>query len=781
MATTMGPRTEQRREAPILRLSLQDIASKLGGHVEGGHVRCPAPGKGKHNRALKVTIGPQYPDGFLVHWFGGGGAADDLLAKEDVLDRLGLEPWSPSSSSKRIKRSAADKAAETKTEASAIKASREKAKFVWRKGDNRDPKRILRTYRRARGLDEDLPPTQRYLPASDKYPEPAMVTVVAAPREENGRLLVPESDKVMGVHIIKLAADGSAKAGTGKDKIILGQRLKGERALPLVLSPVGGADRMGFAEGIEEALTIRKLRSIPAWAAGDAGRLADLDIGTIPASVTIVDLAVDKDKAGEQACAALAQRLIARGIVVVGHRAPDAYEDWNSMLMKAGPEATAEAWEAVAEVYEAAGDEPSENPVPGPTADPPGPDDPPDDWEGDLICNKTGPLACFGNVVHALRRAPPFRHALGWDLFLLKITVRSPLPWDKPGEGFEPRQWSDVDDARMTEWLHRQNIMAKIRDVGPAAMIVAQEHSFDSLLDYLNSCANKWDGESRLDDLPRLFGVEVARYTSAIFRCMMISAVARAYDAGCKVDTVLTLEGAQGKRKSTAYEALFGKERFSDDLAELGTKDAAMQLSGVWVIEIADLAAMKRADLDKMKAFISRKVDRFRPPYGKNVIEVRRRSILTSTTNLSDWLQDETGGRRYLPAEVTGEILVEEIIAVRDQLWAEAVSCYRTQEEWWLIDEEIIAEATEEVELRHVPDPWTGRVLDFVRRLNEVTIEAILTHALHIEIAKQTRGDSGRVGKILKKAKWKRTRPRREDGDRERVYVAPPRPKGSEM
>ena len=88
------------------------------------------------------------------------------------------------------------------------------------------------------------------------------------------------------------------------------------------------------------------------------------------------------------------------------------------------------------------------------------------------------------------------------------------------------------------------------------------------------------------------------------------------------------LEGIQGKRKSSAVEQLFSKPWFTDDLAELGTKDSAMQMAGVWCIEIADLASMKRADIDKVKAFITRKVDRFRPPYGKNVIEAPRASIL---------------------------------------------------------------------------------------------------------------------------------------------------------
>src|SRR5215470_6794650 len=140
---------QTRDEAPILRLSLQDIAFRLGGHVERGHVRAPGPGQSKTNRSMKVTVGSQYPDGFVVKWFAGSGQPDDLRAKEDVLNRLGLEPRSWSSSRKRTERSAAEVKAETKTETDRIKESRETARFVWRKGDARDPKRIVRTYLKA--------------------------------------------------------------------------------------------------------------------------------------------------------------------------------------------------------------------------------------------------------------------------------------------------------------------------------------------------------------------------------------------------------------------------------------------------------------------------------------------------------------------------------------------------------------------------------------------------------------------------------------------------------
>jgi predicted P-loop ATPase len=252
----------------------------------------------------------------------------------------------------------------------------------------------------------------------------------------------------------------------------------------------------------------------------------------------------------------------------------------------------------------------------------------------------------------------------------------------------------------------------------------------------------------------------------------MIAAVARIMSPGCKVDTVLMLEGTQGKRKSSAIEGLFSKPWFSDDLAELGTKDSAMQMAGVWCIEIADLASMKRADIDKVKAFITRKVDRFRPPYGRNVIEAPRASILIATTNLDDWGKDETGGRRFWPVQCEGDIDVPGITRLRDQLWAEAVALYRANEEWWLIDDAIIQTAREEVENRAAGDPWDGLIQQAVASKTSVTVEEILDNVLGVEKARQGRAELMRVVSILKRLHWRKDR-RMRGGVRVTAYLAP--------
>ena len=128
---------------------------------------------------------------------------------------------------------------------------------------------------------------------------------------------------------------------------------------------------------------------------------------------------------------------------------------------------------------------------------------------------------------------------------------------------------------------------------------------------------------------------------------------------------------------------------FTDDIADLGSKDAAMQLQGTWLVEIAELDAMARNDQSKIKAFISRKTDRFRPPYGSRVIEVPRACVFWGTTNSTGYLKDETGARRYWPIK-TGKLDIEGLRRDRDQLWAEADHLHSQGVAWWIVNPNVL-------------------------------------------------------------------------------------------
>jgi predicted P-loop ATPase len=280
------------------------------------------------------------------------------------------------------------------------------------------------------------------------------------------------------------------------------------------------------------------------------------------------------------------------------------------------------------------------------------------------------PHATLANACHALRSAPDLQLMLAYDVFAMKTMMVSPPPWEFEPQHFAQRAWMPHDDLLATEHLQRMGIPIKPQTATQAVKLVARERSFHPVLNYLDSL--EWDNKCRLDGwLSKYLGAIETPYTQSIGRSALIGAVARIRNPGCKVDTVPIIEGRQGLGKSSAARVLFDPW-FSDELADLGGKDAAMQTQGMWLIEISELDAMSRSEVSRIKAFISRSTDRFRPPYGSRVIESPRSCVFWGTTNSDAYLKDETGGRRFWPIKA-GRINIDALAAARDQLWAENV------------------------------------------------------------------------------------------------------------
>ena len=176
---------------------------------------------------------------------------------------------------------------------------------------------------------------------------------------------------------------------------------------------------------------------------------------------------------------------------------------------------------------------------------------------------------------------------------------------------------------------------------------------------------------------------------------------------------------------------------------------------------------MSRADIHKVKAFITRKVDRFRPSYGRRVIEVPRQSIFIGSTNQDVYLKDETGGRRFWPVRCESQINLKAIERDRDQLWAEAVSLYDAGTPWWFADGETIAAAREEQAERYVPDPWQESIAKFLAPQDSVSTDEVLM-SVGLDKSRWTRADQMRAGACLKVLGWERLQIR--DGTGRRVY-----------
>jgi predicted P-loop ATPase len=270
--------------------------------------------------------------------------------------------------------------------------------------------------------------------------------------------------------------------------------------------------------------------------------------------------------------------------------------------------------------------------------------------------------------------------------------------------------------------------------------------------DYLDRL--EWDGVSRLETF---FGVyfraEQTGYGAAIGRMFLIAMVARIYEPGCKADYMVILEGDQGLRKSTACRVLAGDAWFSDSLPDIGNKDSMQHLRGKWLIEVAELAAMSKAETRDLKMFVTRQVEKYRPPYGRREAIEPRQCLFVGTTNDDRYLKDETGARRFWPMKV-GEPEIESLTRDRDQLFAEAVHRYRADEQWWPNADFERAIIKPEQDARFDHDVWEEVIRPSLENRERVTVQEIATHIIGLPVAQIKRSEQNRIISILGRLRW---------------------------
>jgi predicted P-loop ATPase len=372
-------------------------------------------------------------------------------------------------------------------------------------------------------------------------------------------------------------------------------------------------------------------------------------------------------------------------------------------------------------------------------------------WADQLIRGRNGPRAVLANAITAFRDAPELDGLLWFDAFHQRTTLRGEPPWATEN-GPTEEAWTDQCDRLAANWLQCHGIFVPPKVAGQAAETVARGNLFHPVINYLITI--KWDCKDRLDTWTITYlGVEDSPYIRATASRFLIAAVARVMEPGCKVDCVPILEGPQGLLKSTALRTLFSPW-FTDDVDALGSKDAAMQIAGVWCAELAELDSISRGEASKIKAFVSRQTDRFRPPYGERVIDQKRQSVFAGTVNGNEYLRDETGGRRWWPWSCT-KINIPGLTDVRDQLWAEALARYDQGNHWWLDTKELNGYAAEQQADRLIQDPWGETIRKYVDGCEGVSVDDLLTH-LGIPQQDRDQRDANRVAACLKALGWQR-------------------------
>jgi hypothetical protein len=362
-------------------------------------------------------------------------------------------------------------------------------------------------------------------------------------------------------------------------------------------------------------------------------------------------------------------------------------------------------------------------------------------------------LPVLANAIAAFRHAPEWGGVLAFNEFALGTVALKATPW-----GIVPKgEWTDHEDRLAAEWLQRQGILVSVDVAGQAVQTAARDHAFHPVKAYLQGL--QWDGVQRVDGwLSAYLGTADTEYARAVGSRWLISAVARIFRPGAKVDCCLILEGPQGIRKSTALRTLAG-EFFTDELADLGSKDAAMQTRGVWIIELSELDSLSHSEVARIKAFMTRTTDRFRPPYGMRLLESPRQCVFAGTVNHSTYLRDETGGRRFWPI-TCGRIDVEGLARDRDQLWAEAKARFDAGCVWWLDTAELVQMASDEQTERYEGDPWEEVIGRWTEDRPSVSISEVLERCLQKPQGLWTQSDKNRAARCLRFLGWERYRER---------------------
>ena len=358
------------------------------------------------------------------------------------------------------------------------------------------------------------------------------------------------------------------------------------------------------------------------------------------------------------------------------------------------------------------------------------------DIRGLLSRSKKGAVVqSASNCAIVLREDPVLKEHVFKDELSERICIKGDVPWKRDDSMY----FTDTDLGNIIARLEKVYGLTNDKKINLAIGIVANENRYHPIRELLESLV--WDGIPRVADaLPRFLGADRNEYTKAAFQHFMLGAVERLYHPGCKFDCLLCLVGGQGAGKSSFFRFLaISDDWFSDDLKRLGDDRSYSYMQGHWIIELAELSALKNTKTNEaVKAFLSRQKDTYRTPYDRYPRDRKRQCVFGGTTNEKQFLPlDRTGNRRFYPVEVHPEkaevhILADEAASRKYflQLWAEIMEIRRAGPVSLKLSDEIEAMAASYREEFSQEDTDAGLIYDF---LENTSCTAVCTRLLFKE------------------------------------------------
>ena len=310
-----------------------------------------------------------------------------------------------------------------------------------------------------------------------------------------------------------------------------------------------------------------------------------------------------------------------------------------------------------------------------------------EDWQNGLELDKSGHVKnTLRNLTLILENDPNLKGVV-FNQLLDGMEIKGEVPWNHPS-----KFWRDADDAQLISYVDAHYGTFSARNYDIAVTKVADDRAYHPIREFIESLP-EWDKVPRVDTLRvDYLGAADTAYVRAVTRKTLCAAISRVLRPGCKFDSMLVLNGPQGVGKSTLIAKLAG-EWFSDSLNLGDTKDktAAEKLQGYWILEIGELAGLKKAEVETLRSFLSRQNDIYRAAFGKRATPHLRQCVFFGTTNAeSGYLRDTTGNRRFWPVKTPGSgkkqswnLTHEEIL----QIWAEALVYVRQGEKLYLSPE----------------------------------------------------------------------------------------------